>query len=210
MSNAAIPASLCDLLARLEYLALIQRQQKPCFGDFSMVDSSSYSGAIKRRTHGESRKIMIYQVNQIVDSALESINAYDESEFLILILNSLSKAKLGIDNLKFTYNDDTNIVAQIQVCINKINNRLDKYRDILIKKITVEEPKSEVKSKPEPEIKVEEKKEETSKKKKRDPDNHNTVPVSGALTPQTDASKTYDAQYPPFFGMAKQKKSAAD
>ena len=46
---------------------------------------------------------------------------YKNCEFIELIVTELELAKTGIENLKFTYQNDQNIVSQIDIIILKIN-----------------------------------------------------------------------------------------
>src|SRR3972149_10637543 len=103
MSNISIPPSLCDLLIKLEFLSQINRNQKPCFNDFSIVDGKSWFSTIKRTLTGENRKSMMLQIDQIILLAIDAINEYRDSEYLGLLINTLAKAKTGICNLITTY-----------------------------------------------------------------------------------------------------------
>jgi hypothetical protein len=49
---------------------------------------------------------------------------YRSCEDLSLLVNELDAAKLGIDNLKFTYSNDANIASQLDILIIKIQTVL--------------------------------------------------------------------------------------
>jgi hypothetical protein len=123
-----LPLSICDLLGKLEYLSLIQRHDKVCFHDFSLVNSKSWLGFLKRTYFGENRKMLLIQINQTINLAIELINEFKNSEYIVLIINALAKSKLGISNLLTTYNNDPNVISQLHVCLSNINLQLDKNR----------------------------------------------------------------------------------
>ena len=53
MSCKSIPASLRDLLTKLEFLAMTEVGYKVCMNDMSFVDGKSWYGAYKRASAGE-------------------------------------------------------------------------------------------------------------------------------------------------------------
>ena len=47
-SSNSIPATLRDLLGKLEFLSMIETGKKPCMGDMTFVDGNSFWGALVR------------------------------------------------------------------------------------------------------------------------------------------------------------------
>lgn len=127
----AIPPGLRDLLAKLEFFGMIERGKKPCMNDMTFVDARSWYGVYYRSTAGEGRKNMIFQINAIIDDAIKAIMEYQNTEFLPLIVNALSKASRGLSNLTSTYHKRPDTVIQIQVCLMNINLQLDKYKHLI-------------------------------------------------------------------------------
>jgi len=128
MTSNTIPEPLRDLLGKLVFLSMIEKGKKPCMHDMTFVKSSSWSGAFKRAMQGEGRKGMIIHITQIIDSAISAIDEYRDTEFLPLIVNKLSMAKVGIENLITTYQRHPDTVAKIKVCIDNINIQLEKNK----------------------------------------------------------------------------------
>jgi len=127
----SIPATLNDLLVKLKFLSMIERGKKINMGSMDFVDCNSWWGAFKRSLAGEGRKSLMVHINQIVQQAITAIGEYKDTEFCALIVNNLAEAKIGIQNLSTTYQDDPNIVAQINVCVSNIDLQLEKNRSLL-------------------------------------------------------------------------------
>ena len=121
-----IPVTLNDLLVKLKILSLIERGQKFNVGELNFTNSKSWLGALYRSLHGEGRKSLMLHINQVIQQALNAINEYKDTEFCKIIVNTLAEAKLGINNICETYQNDPNIVSQINVCISNIDLQLEK------------------------------------------------------------------------------------
>jgi hypothetical protein len=127
----SIPATLNDLLVKLKILSMIERGKKINMGSMSFTDSNSWLGALTRSLSGEGRKGLMLHLNQIVQQAISAINEYQTTEFCVLVVNHLSQAKIGIQNLTTTYQSDPSIVAQLEVCLSNIDLQLDKNLSLL-------------------------------------------------------------------------------
>jgi len=127
----SIPATLNDLLVKLNVLSMIERGKKVNMGSMDFVDSSSWWGALRRSLTGEGRKGLMVHINQIIQQAITAISEYKDTEFCGLIVNNLAQAKIGIQNLSTTYQTDPITVSQIKVCIDNINLQLEKNRSLL-------------------------------------------------------------------------------
>jgi len=127
-TSHSIPSTLRELLSKLEFLGMIERGQKPCMGDMTFVDGNSFWGALMRAFKGEGSKGMLAHINQIVEQTVESVEEYKDTEFLPIIINTLNKAKIGINNLNTTYSDQPAVTSQINVIIANINHQLRKYK----------------------------------------------------------------------------------
>ena len=131
----SIPVSLQSLMADLDFLSQIKRNMKPCCNDRVLVDAESWSGAFYRFFKGESRINVITKVEQIVHNAIEAVENQKYQEHLTLTINSLNSALSGIENLLYTYENDPNMKARLNVQIKNVNIQLNRYRH-LIKGVT--------------------------------------------------------------------------
>ena len=124
----SIPVSLQSLMADLDFLSQIKRNMKPCCNDRVLVDAESWSGAFYRFFKGESRLNVITKVEQIVHNAIEAIENQKFEEHLSLTINSLYSALSGIENLAYTYQNDPNMKARINVQVKNINIQIERYK----------------------------------------------------------------------------------
>jgi hypothetical protein len=127
----SIPVSLQSLMADLDFLSQIKRNMKPCCNDRVLVDSDSWTGAFYRFFKGENRINVITKVEQIVHNAIEAIENEKYREHISLTVNSLYSALSGILNLVYTYENDPNMKARLNVQIKNINIQLDRYRHFI-------------------------------------------------------------------------------
>jgi len=127
----SIPVSLQSLMADLDFLSQIKRNMKPCCNDRVLVDSESWSGAFYRFFKGESRLNVITKIEQIVHNAIEAIENKKFQEHLTLTINSLNSALSGLENLLYTYQNDPNMKARLNVQIKNVNIQLDRYKYLI-------------------------------------------------------------------------------
>jgi hypothetical protein len=131
LTTNSIPTTLNDLLVKLKILSMIERGKKINMGSMSFIEANSWLGALTRSLAGEGRKGLMVHLTQIIQYSINAINEYQNTEFCVLIVNHLSQAKIGIQNLTTTYQSDPSIVAQIEVCLSNINLQLEKNSQLL-------------------------------------------------------------------------------
>ncbi len=106
---------------------MIERGQKPCFSDMTFVQSNSWVGAWKRLFSGENRKNLLFEIEQIIDRTILAIEEYTNKDYIKLLLENLSKAKSGIENLILTYTEHPDTVSNLRVHIINIDLTLKKH-----------------------------------------------------------------------------------
>ena len=131
MPKNSIPAALQSLLADLDFLSQIKRNMKPCCNDRVLVDADSWSGAFYRFFKGENRQNVISKVEQIVNNAVEAIENQKYNEHISLTINALYNASNGITNLAYTYENDPNMKAKINVQLKNIEIQLVRFRHLI-------------------------------------------------------------------------------
>lgn len=134
------------LFINLKILSKIQKNGRICRsydGIISLENNSVYQ-SIKRFVSNDSRKQSISEINSIINECIDCLeslvnskymnkNNCESSEYvkccedLSLLLNELESAKIGIENLKFTYKIDANVESQLDIVIVKINSVLKDY-----------------------------------------------------------------------------------
>jgi len=127
MKSESIPPALRNLLTKLEYISMIERGQKPCFSDMTFVQSNSWFGAWKRLISGENKKNLLFEIEQIIDRTILAIEEYSNKEYIKLLLDNLSKAKIGVENLILTYTEHPETISNLRVHIINIDLTLKKY-----------------------------------------------------------------------------------
>ena len=131
------------LLINLRILSKIQKNgriTKSTDGIINLEQYVLYKG-IKRFIYNDSRRQSLFEINSIIDESEQTFthlmnNKYmnpshhntaeylKNMEIINLLLQELNEAKIGIENLKFTYKNDQNIISQIDIVIIKINSIL--------------------------------------------------------------------------------------
>jgi hypothetical protein len=134
MSSNSIPPTLRDLLTKLEFLSMIEQGMKPCVGDMTFVDGSSWYGAVTRALKGEGKRGLMMYLNQIVEQSIEAINEYRETSYLPFIVHALASAKRGIENLEKAYQNQPDMISQIRVCVTNIKIQLEENKELLRKR----------------------------------------------------------------------------
>lgn len=129
--NNSIPVGLQSLLAKLNFLSQITRGHKPCMSDMTLVEATSWTGSFHRMWTGESRKTVIAEIEKIISETIEAIGIHSDTEFLQLIVNSLSETRIGIETLKITYRGDPEMLSRIKVQLTNIDLQLDVFRDLI-------------------------------------------------------------------------------
>jgi hypothetical protein len=129
------------LLINLRILSKIQKNgriTKSVEGIINLEQDTVYKN-IKRFIYSDSRRQSVFEINSIIDECSFQLNNLINSkyihpnhkntseyirnmEIITLLMEELTKAKSGIENLKFTYKNDPNIISQIDIIILKINS----------------------------------------------------------------------------------------
>lgn len=105
---------------------MVEEQQKVNLKNMSFVSSNSWYGSFSRYYNGESRKNLLEMLNATIAQTIQAINDYSNTEFCTLIVTHLAISKKGILNLKKTYENDPNILSQLETLLENISIQLDK------------------------------------------------------------------------------------
>ena len=127
INSNSIPIHLKELLKNLEYLAMIETGMKPCLSDMTFVDANSWLGAWKRSRMVENKKALASFIDQVIEQALAEIKDNRNKEYLDTIVETLSRAKLGIKNTLTTYQDYPVFTSNIKVILSNIDRHLKNY-----------------------------------------------------------------------------------
>lgn len=139
------------LLINLKILSKIQKNGKitRSYDGIISLDSETIYQPIRRFITSDSRKQAVFEINSIVtecnDTFTNILNSkymnkhyYNTDEFrkncenLHLLSLELDNARIGVENLKFTYQNDQTIVSQLDIIILKMTTN---YKDVTNKLI---------------------------------------------------------------------------
>ncbi|NBP01190.1 MAG: hypothetical protein EBU90_13835, partial [Proteobacteria bacterium] len=129
-----------NLLINLKILSKIQKNGRIArsYDGIISLESDTYIQPVRRFLSSDSRKQAVFEINSIIAESIAALNTilnskymnknfcqYDEyaknCENLQLLMSEMELARMGIQNLKFTYQNDQNIVSQLDIVILKIN-----------------------------------------------------------------------------------------
>ncbi|NBU33757.1 hypothetical protein EB118_02025 [bacterium] len=138
------------LLINLKIISKIQKNGRitRSYDGVISLESDVLYQPLKRFLLADSRKQAIFEINSIVNEALDTITHFLNSkhlaptnnesetffkscESLSILLSELEHAKMGIENLKFTYQNDPNISTQMDIILLKIQTNLRDTRQKL-------------------------------------------------------------------------------
>jgi hypothetical protein len=142
------------LLINLKILSKIQKNGKitRSYDGIISLDSETFYQPIRRFISSDSRKQAVFEINSIVNESIDTLgniinskflnkHYYNSEEFskhvdyLEMLINEFEQCKIGIENLKFTYKNDQNIVSQIDIILLKMNTTLkDSHQKLAIYK----------------------------------------------------------------------------
>lgn len=142
------------LLINLKILSKIQKNGRIArsYDGIIALETDAYYQSAKRFLLSDSRKQAVFEINSIISEAITTISSILNSKYmskpfiggeeymkacenLQLIVYEMEQACQGIQNLKFTYQNDQNISSQLDITILKITTTI---RDVTIKLASLE------------------------------------------------------------------------
>lgn len=131
------------LLINLKIISKIQKNGRisRSYDGIISLESDVIYQSLKRFVLNDSRKQAIFEINSVITESIDMLNHIINSkhmnknysqtseyikncENINLIITEMELAKLGIENLKFTYQNDHNTASQLDILILKINTTL--------------------------------------------------------------------------------------
>ena len=134
------------LLINLKILSKIQKNGRIArsYDGIISLENDNYYQPIRRFLSNDSRKQAIVEINSIVNECITVMNNIINSRYMAvtlsntddyskgcesleLLLGEFNEACKGIDNLKFTYQNDYNIATQLDIMLLKISSALKDF-----------------------------------------------------------------------------------
>ena len=139
------------LLINLKIISKIQKNGRIArsFDGIISLENDAFYQSIKRFVTNDSRKQAVFEINSVITECIDILNHITNSKFMNkiyyqsgeyikncecigLLLKEMELAKTGVENLKFTYQNDPNIVSQIDIVILKINTTIKDFYNKLM------------------------------------------------------------------------------
>ena len=131
------------LLINLKIISKIQKNGRitRSYDGIISLENEIFYQSIKRFFSNDSRRQATFEINSVINEAVDMLRHILNSKYMnknfcqtdeyiknceniSLILTELESAKAGIENLKFTYQNDQNTSSQIDIIILKINTSI--------------------------------------------------------------------------------------
>jgi len=131
------------LLINLKIISKIQKNGRitRSYDGIISLENDVFYQSIKRFISSDSRKQAVFEINSVITECIDSLHNILNSKYMnknfsqsdeyskncesiSLLLKEMDLARGGIENLKFTYQNDQNIASQIDIIILKINTHL--------------------------------------------------------------------------------------
>ena len=138
------------LLINLKIISKIQKNGRitRSYDGIISLENETFYQSIKRFFSNDSRKQATFEINSVINEAINMLQHILNSKYMNknfcqsdeyikncentdLILKELELARSGIENLKFTYQNDQNTSSQIDILILKINTALKDFTNKL-------------------------------------------------------------------------------
>ena len=139
------------LLINLKIISKIQKNGRIArsYDGIISLENDVFYQSVKRFVSNDSRRQAIFEINSVITECVgilhhilnskhmnKNFSQSDEyikaCENINLILHEMELARCGVENLKFTYQNDPNIVSQIDIVILKINTTVKDISQKLI------------------------------------------------------------------------------
>jgi hypothetical protein len=139
------------LLINLKIISKIQKNGRIArsFDGIISLENDAFYQSVKRFITNDSRKQAVFEINSVVTECIDILHHITNSKFMHkmyyqtneyikncecigLLLKEMEYAKCGVDNLKFTYQNDPNIVSQIDILLLKINTIIKDFSQKLM------------------------------------------------------------------------------
>jgi hypothetical protein len=141
------------LLVNLKILSKIPKMGRISRGQdgFISLENELFYLPVKRFVYNDGRKQTLNEINNIINESINFVRTIFESkymnvmynqseefrkncELLILMNDAMQQVIPGLDNLKVTYQDDPNVLSQIDIvilkictCVKDISGKLKEY-----------------------------------------------------------------------------------
>lgn len=133
MSVLVFPTPITEIIKKLSIIALIEKDKKLNLKTMSFSQSNTWGTMFYRTLYGESRIKLLEFLNSTINETIQNIFDYRSTEFCRIVVNHLNLARGGIENLTKTYENDANIISQLNIILENIDIQLAKNKKLIMK-----------------------------------------------------------------------------
>lgn len=131
-------------LINLKILSKIPKNGRICksYNGLISIEVDSISQSFRRFFRNDSRQQSILEINSIIDESVDLLYSLIRSKYmneqfietdeyrqhvetLEILLSEMISAKAGIDNLRFTYENDQTIISKLDIIILKLTSAIN-------------------------------------------------------------------------------------
>jgi len=117
---------LVEMLTELKIISYIRQHERfSTTGSMIRIEPEGKFQPIWRWLFGEARDNNIIELTKIINRATATFDAIEDGNCLRQLHTELTAAKKGLLNLKITYEQDSVMVAKLQVLCDSIDRTLD-------------------------------------------------------------------------------------
>ena len=116
-----------EILSRLKFIGHIQKDEKINLRHVNRQPNTLMTKVLRSLIYPDNRGNALKFVKDVITRSFEIIEQYTHQGNVIVargIVSDLVKARQGILNLKYTYNDDTKFCCDMDVLIEHLGSRL--------------------------------------------------------------------------------------
>ena len=131
MSNA----DNIQLITRLKFLSKINKNEKVDTKNLSVQPADTHLTSIQRSYNQDSRQNTLSFIQHIINDSIKLIEKYamsdkiSEQSMVKHIVKDLIDSKIGIINLKYTYEGDTMFICNLETYLQNINAKIEEMRN---------------------------------------------------------------------------------
>ncbi len=119
-----------EIIARLKFIGHIQKDEKINVRHVNRQPNNLLTKVSRTLIYPDNRSNALKFVKDVIDRSFEIIELQHSNTIICHgIVSDLIKAKQGIFNLKYTYNEDTKFCCDMDVIIEKIATHLSSLKE---------------------------------------------------------------------------------
>lgn len=112
--------STSDIISKLRFLSFIKRNQKINTRRTDIYDNRWYDFLIRNLVAPENRYDTIRFVSTVIEEGIQSRDEETDPDLQNVLFHCVLEAVAGIENLKYTYNEDPYVKAQFDAILIQI------------------------------------------------------------------------------------------